>query len=115
MGMKLCCQRLQLMACRAGFSLMFYGFGSKRQYINEFVAEKLTDGGLVEINAWHSPVTAKEIVASVLSALSGESEDKLRCETAPFAYKCDVLNWIFFCERAVVYMIGCQLLSYTPG
>lgn len=70
------------MVCRAGFSLMFYGFGSKRQFINDFVVDKLTDGGLVEVNAWLSAVSAKQIVAAALSALLGEPEDKLRCELA---------------------------------
>jgi hypothetical protein len=65
--------------CRSGFSLLFYGLGSKRNAINDFAREALTDGGLVIINAWHSPVTAKQIAVATVSALSGQPEAALRC------------------------------------
>lgn len=61
---------------------MFYGVGSKRRHIRTFVDEKLTDGGLVEVNAWRSAVTAKRIIAAVLSALTGDTDEKLKCASA---------------------------------
>ena len=64
---------------------MFYGVGSKRRHIKAFIEAKLTDGGVVEVNAWRSAVTAKRIVAAVLSALTGEADDKLRCASCTFA------------------------------
>jgi hypothetical protein len=48
-------------ARRQGFSLMFYGLGSKRSLLNTFAAEALTDGGVLAFNAWQPAVTAKTV------------------------------------------------------
>ena len=66
-------------ACRARFNILFHGLGSKRNAINDFAEQALTDGGLVVINAFHSPVSAKQIILAAISALSGQPESDFRC------------------------------------
>lgn len=58
--------RLQL---RAGFNLLFYGYGSKRAELTAFAEEALTDGGFVAVSGWRAGVTAKAVLFAAASAL----------------------------------------------
>jgi hypothetical protein len=46
---------------RQRFSLLFYGFGSKRALLEEFARAALTDGGVLAINGLHHGMTSKQV------------------------------------------------------
>ncbi|KAI8146798.1 origin recognition complex subunit 2-domain-containing protein [Fennellomyces sp. T-0311] len=43
----------------AGFNLLFYGYGSKRRLLNDFVKTSLTDGAVLMINGFFPSITIK--------------------------------------------------------
>lgn len=69
---------LKGMECRANFSIILYGVGCKRAMLAQFAEQRLTEGGLVEINAWRGKLSAKQIVVAVLSSLSGMDPKNFR-------------------------------------
>lgn len=71
-------------ACRSGFSLLFYGYGSKRALLDNLAAVALTDGGLVIVNGWQAGLTAKQIVLAAASALTGKPTTSFKCVPAPY-------------------------------
>ena len=56
-------------ACREGFSLLFYGFGSKKALLESFARECLTDGGVVVFNGYMRSLNIREILLKVASLL----------------------------------------------
>ena len=56
-------------ACREGFSLLFYGFGSKKALLEGFARECLTDGGVVVFNGYMQSLNIREILLKVASLL----------------------------------------------
>jgi hypothetical protein len=50
-------------ACRQRFSLLFYGFGSKRALLESFADQALTDGGVLACDGLASGVNAKQVGA----------------------------------------------------
>lgn len=73
-------------ARRSGFSLLFYGYGSKKALMDHLASVALTDGGLVVINGWHASITAKQIVLAAASALTGNPPSSYRCEQSWHRY-----------------------------
>ncbi|RKP36924.1 origin recognition complex, subunit 2 [Dimargaris cristalligena] len=51
---------------RAGFNILFYGFGSKRRILTRFVTEYLGDAPVVVINGYFPTLTARHIFQKVL-------------------------------------------------
>lgn len=51
-------------ACRQRFSLLFYGFGSKRSLLEAFADETLTDGGVLACDGLAPGVNAKQVRSS---------------------------------------------------
>lgn len=47
-------------ACRQRFSLLFYGFGSKRGLLEAFAEEALTDGGVLACDGLAPGINAKQ-------------------------------------------------------
>lgn len=72
------------MSFRANFSVILYGVGSKRSLLANFAEQYLTEGGLVEINAWRGKLSAKQIVITVLSCLYGI--DTVNFRQAPYLH-----------------------------
>ena len=64
--------------CRHGFSMLLYGFGSKRQLLHSFATSTLCDGGVLSIAGHSSNLTAKQIVIKVLSMLQRRSPAELK-------------------------------------
>lgn len=54
---------------REGFSLLFYGFGSKKALLESFARECLTDGGVVVFNGYMHTMNIREILLKVASLL----------------------------------------------
>ncbi|RKP27456.1 origin recognition complex, subunit 2 [Syncephalis pseudoplumigaleata] len=54
---------------RAGFSLLIYGYGSKRQLTHRFAREMLTDAPLIVVNGFSPIVSPKEIIEKITSVL----------------------------------------------
>lgn len=68
---------------RAGFNILFFGLGSKRDLINEF-AMHLEGGGVIAVNGYQNGMTANKIVATVAKVMLGESYGKCtRCAGGP--------------------------------
>jgi origin recognition complex subunit 2 len=60
-------------ACRQRFSLLFYGFGSKRALLESFADEALTDGGVLACDGLASGINSKQVLQAVASALTHRS------------------------------------------
>jgi origin recognition complex subunit 2 len=54
---------------RSGFSLLIYGYGSKRQLTHRFAREMLTDAPLIVVNGFSPIVSPKEIIEKITSVL----------------------------------------------
>ena len=60
---------INLAVHREGFSLLFYGFGSKKALLESFARECLTDGGVVVFNGYMHTMNIREILLKVASLL----------------------------------------------
>ena len=47
---------------RAGSSLLFHGFGSKRKLLDEFVARSCSDGSVLEVDGFEQALTARDVL-----------------------------------------------------
>ena len=54
---------------REGFSLLLYGFGSKRALLERFAAEALLDGGVLSVNGLCRGLSARALLLRVASAM----------------------------------------------
>ncbi|KAI8052408.1 origin recognition complex subunit 2-domain-containing protein [Syncephalis plumigaleata] len=54
---------------RSGFSLLIYGYGSKRRLTHRFAREMLTDAPLIVVNGFSPIVSPKEIIEKITSVL----------------------------------------------
>ena len=59
--------------CRQGFSLLLYGFGSKRQLLQAFAASSLTDAGVLAVTGQSPSLTAKQVLIKAASMLQRSS------------------------------------------
>lgn len=57
---------------RAGYSLLFYGYGSKRKILRTFATECSSDGACLEVDGMHKGATARQILANVAALASLE-------------------------------------------
>ena len=57
------------MPCREGFSLLFYGFGSKKALLEAFARDCLTDGGVVAFNGYMPSLNIREILLKLATLL----------------------------------------------
>jgi origin recognition complex subunit 2 len=55
-----------LFELRSGFNLVFYGYGSKRQLLNKFAMQVMTDGPLIVVNGFFPSITIKDIMTKIL-------------------------------------------------
>ena len=55
---------------QAGFSVLVYGVGSKKQLLEEFQHHLGLDGAVVVVNGWHPTLRAKHILAACLAAVA---------------------------------------------
>lgn len=58
---------------RQRFSLLFYGFGSKRGLLEAFAEEALTDGGVLACDGLAPGINSKQVLQAVASALTHRS------------------------------------------
>jgi hypothetical protein len=54
---------------REGFSLLFYGFGSKKKLLEKFAREQLLDGGVLVFNGFVPTLTLREVLSKVATML----------------------------------------------
>ncbi|GBG70537.1 hypothetical protein CBR_g6665 [Chara braunii] len=54
---------------RCGFSLLFYGFGSKKALLESFAASVLTDGSAIVVNGYLPSVNIKHVLTTVAETL----------------------------------------------
>ena len=59
------------------FSVLLYGFGSKKELLEDFARRTLTDGGVVVVNGFFPGLTAKHILANAAAAVSRENVNAL--------------------------------------
>jgi hypothetical protein len=59
-----------LHSARQGCSLLFYGVGSKRQFLEKFAAEALVDGGAIAFYGQQANVTAKHVMSVLVEQMS---------------------------------------------
>ena len=57
------------------FSVLLYGFGSKKQVLEDFAKKYLLDGAVVVVNGYQQRVSALAILNQCVFALSDESEN----------------------------------------
>ena len=61
------------------FSLLFYGFGSKKALMEDFARKMLTDGGVIIVNGFFPNLTPKQILANAAAALTArDATDNLQ-------------------------------------
>lgn len=51
------------------FSLLLYGFGSKKELMEDFASKMLTDGGVIVVNGYFPGLTPKQILAAAAAAV----------------------------------------------
>ncbi|KAI7869677.1 origin recognition complex subunit 2-domain-containing protein [Spinellus fusiger] len=61
----------------AGFNLLFYGYGSKRRFLNHFSEMTMKDGPLIIINGFFPSIQIKDILAKISADALG-----ITCPTA---------------------------------
>lgn len=64
-----CTELLALGADRQGFSLLFYGFGSKKSLLESFAETSCQDGGVLAVNGMASGVTIRQILLKISKEL----------------------------------------------
>ncbi|KAI7894298.1 origin recognition complex subunit 2-domain-containing protein [Mucor mucedo] len=55
----------------SGFNLVFYGYGSKRNLLNEFAQSSLTDGPLIVVNGFFPSISIKDILLKISAGALG--------------------------------------------
>lgn len=55
----------------SGFNLVFYGYGSKRNLLNEFAQLALTDGPLIVVNGFFPSISIKDILLKITAGALG--------------------------------------------
>ncbi|KAI8647909.1 origin recognition complex subunit 2-domain-containing protein [Parasitella parasitica] len=56
---------------QSGFNLLFYGYGSKRNLLNEFAQAALTDGPMVVVNGFFPAISIKDILLKITAGALG--------------------------------------------
>jgi len=64
--------------CRQGFSLLLYGFGSKRQLLHSFAMSTLCNAGVLAVTGLSPSLTAKQIIIKAASMLQRSSPAELK-------------------------------------
>ncbi|KAI8981488.1 origin recognition complex subunit 2-domain-containing protein [Pilobolus umbonatus] len=65
----------------SGFNLLFYGYGSKRNLLNEFAQSTLVNGPLIIVNGFFPPLSIKDILLKItagaleVAAPTGQIQD----------------------------------------
>lgn len=60
---------------RAGFSVLLYGFGSKKALMEDFEKRYCVDGGVIVVNGFFPSLTPKQVVVAAAAALSTSEKD----------------------------------------
>ena len=60
---------------RAGFSVLLYGFGSKKALMEDFEKRYCVDGGVIVVNGFFPSLTPKQVVVAAAAALSTTGVD----------------------------------------
>ena len=68
----------KLCVCRQGFSLLLYGFGSKRQLLQSFAVSSLTDAGVLAVTGQSPGLTAKQVLIKAATMLQRLSPAELK-------------------------------------
>ena len=56
-------------ASRLGFSLLFYGYGSKKAILDSFGLQACKDGGVLSVNGWGHMLSLRSLLLKVVSML----------------------------------------------
>lgn len=82
---------------RQGFSLLLYGFGSKRDLLDSFAAEYMVDGGVLSVNGMSSALTVKKMLVEALCMLQRGSAANYRLIFAFLINPCIQPHWCCGC------------------
>lgn len=69
---------------QSGFNLVFYGYGSKRNLLNEFAQSSLTNGPLIVVNGFFPSISIKDILLKItagalrISTPTGQINDHVK-------------------------------------
>ncbi|GLJ40804.1 hypothetical protein SUGI_0844060 [Cryptomeria japonica] len=66
---------------RCGFGLLMYGFGSKRNLLEDFASSTLTDGGVVVINGYLPSINIKHVISTIAEVLWDQMEHTKKSST----------------------------------
>ncbi|CEP10219.1 hypothetical protein [Parasitella parasitica] len=58
---------------QSGFNLLFYGYGSKRNLLNEFAKTALTDGPMIVVNGFFPTISIKDILLKITAGALGSA------------------------------------------
>lgn len=67
-----------LLELRCGFSLLMYGFGSKKALLEDFASTALTEFSVVVINGYLQPINIKHAVIAIAEVLWDQLKEKRR-------------------------------------
>jgi origin recognition complex subunit 2 len=54
---------------QSGFNIVFYGYGSKRNLLNDFSRDVLTDGPLIVVNGYFPSISIKDILLKITAGV----------------------------------------------
>lgn len=70
-----------LFELRCGFGLLMYGFGSKKNLLEDFASTTLTDFGVVVINGYLPSINIKQVGVTIAEVLQDQLKSKRRGST----------------------------------
>jgi origin recognition complex subunit 2 len=73
-----------------GYNLLFYGYGSKKDFIDKFVQEELNDYPVLIVNGYVPTITIKEILLNIINGIL-----KLNITATNIVELCDVIVQYF--------------------
>ncbi|CAL4912954.1 unnamed protein product [Urochloa decumbens] len=65
-----------LFELRCGFGLLMYGFGSKKQLLEDFVSTTLTDFTVIVINGYLPSINLKQVIATIAEMFWDQTKSK---------------------------------------
>ncbi|KAJ3012459.1 Origin recognition complex subunit 2, partial [Thoreauomyces humboldtii] len=86
-----------LFELKEGFNLLFYGYGSKRDLLNQFATETLNDGGILVVNGFFPGLTIRSVLKNIT--------DTILLHTGPVGSVHDHLALVMRLLKEPIYLI----------
>lgn len=75
---------------RLGFSLLLYGYGSKKSILDSFGREVCKDGGVLAVNGWAHALSLRTLLLKALNMLRASSTQAGRYISHLSEYNCKI-------------------------